>query len=1147
MCLLALVVLAMLWSGARPASAAGSVSRAEGIRLLQDTRRSIDQTLALLKAGDEAKAFEEAKAGYLTHFELVEIPLRVANNRLTIETEGKFAEIRQAIRSKDSTESIRKKIIELRALIDRSEQALTNVGLGAPLLIAGQSFIIIFREGFEIVLLLSVLLGYLEAAKSTHYMRPILTGVALAAVATALTVVVMRTVFARLPVGIEVLEGVTALIAVAVLFYVSFWLIARLEHKRWMEFLRAKMWNAVSVGSAGSLVAVGFTAVYREGFETALFYQSLLSFGSGLVWAVLAGLAAGLVALAVVALGIFRLGRRVNVKVFMNTAVALVMTTSVAFLGNAVHALQSADLVGYHPIDGWPRAPIFLSQATGYWTTRETVGAQAALTAIYVLGAAFVFVLRPRLQAARLRKARAVAGPVVTAESPAPAPLIPIEPVPVPVHVEVAPLPSAPGGCIVPATRALETATIRVGVDVGGTFTKAVAFDLALGRIVGEEIVATTHAAADGVADGVVRCVAALAARVGAANIGLVTHSTTQAVNALLEGDVGEVGVIGLGRMPELKRARERTALPGVELAPGKMLRTVPSFFDVTARLDEAAVIAELDRLVARGAASVSVAEAFAPDDATNETRVAELATERGLAACSSTELSGLYGLELRAVTAAINASILPIAVRTADVVEHGVKAAGIDAPVMVMRGDGGATDLEGFRRAPARTLYSGPAASVAGALRYADVADAIVVEVGGTSTNVAAIRLGRPALSYVQVASHATALRAVDVRVVGVAGGSMLRVRSGRGATGVGPSSPDVYGVGPRSAHIAGYPYACFTSAEALQGATVELVAPKPGDPPDYAVLRLEDGSAVAITNTCAANALGTVHEDDYAFAPPAAAVAAFAAVGLWMGVAGDEVARRMLQASSETVAELIDQLIRAQKLRTPTIVAVGGGAGGLGRQVAALLGLACHVPPGAAVISSIGDALSLVRVERERTVSALDTATARTLLAEVEAEAIAAGASPGSLDVRLEERPETGTVRAIATGSVGLLAGAIPGRSAAGREELDATARSLGAESARACGQFWVVSAGDQVHVFDRFGDPTEEVTGRVVDHRAELAKAVVDGTRHRGPVTLRPSIWVIRAGAIIELTSGDVVAAAGDLVGDDPESLFIVGRAR
>ena len=148
------------------------------------------------------------------------------------------------------------------------------------MLIAGQSFLILFREGFEVVLLLSVLLGYLEAAKSPRLIKPILAGVALAGVATVLTVFLMPVIFSFIPVGREVLEALTALVAVAILFYVSFWLIARLEQKRWMEFVRARLWSAISIGSTASLVAVGFTAVYREGFETALFYQSLISFGS---------------------------------------------------------------------------------------------------------------------------------------------------------------------------------------------------------------------------------------------------------------------------------------------------------------------------------------------------------------------------------------------------------------------------------------------------------------------------------------------------------------------------------------------------------------------------------------------------------------------------------------------------------------------------------------------------------------------------------------------------------------------------------------------------------------------------------------------------------------------------------------------------
>jgi high-affinity iron transporter len=401
--ILVVVGLALLPSGAdaAPARPAGSdVSRADAIRQLDIVRESIDRTLALIKAGHAEQAFAEAKAGYLSHFERVEIPLRVVDESLTSDAETKFAEVRGLITSGASVDEVRRNIVELRGLIDDAERRLTDTGVGAPAVVAGQSFLIIFREGLEAVLLVSVLLGYLEAAKATQYRRPILWGMAAACGATVVTFFVLRTVLAAIPLGREVMEAVTALLAVVVLFYVSFWLIARLEHKRWMEFLRARVWNAVSVGSSAALVMVGFTAVFREGFETALFYQALVSFGPGLgVW-IGAGLVAGLIALGAVSWVIFRLGRKIPVRSFLSAAVVLLMATSVAFLGNAVRSLQEADVVGLHRWSSLPRAPIFLSQSLGYWPSRETLSAQAALIAVYVAGALYMFVVRPRLRRA---------------------------------------------------------------------------------------------------------------------------------------------------------------------------------------------------------------------------------------------------------------------------------------------------------------------------------------------------------------------------------------------------------------------------------------------------------------------------------------------------------------------------------------------------------------------------------------------------------------------------------------------------------------------------------------------------------------------------------------------------------------------------
>ena len=167
--------------GASPAQAdTPSVSRSDAIKKVQEVRASIDRTLALIKEGKSDQAFQEAKDGYLNHFELVEIPLRVADNSLTIHAESLFAEIRTMIRNGDSEGAIRDKIVELRGVMDDVERKLTSTGLTAPALVLGQSFLIIFREGFEVILLLSVLLGYLEAAKSRQYMRPILAGVGIA-------------------------------------------------------------------------------------------------------------------------------------------------------------------------------------------------------------------------------------------------------------------------------------------------------------------------------------------------------------------------------------------------------------------------------------------------------------------------------------------------------------------------------------------------------------------------------------------------------------------------------------------------------------------------------------------------------------------------------------------------------------------------------------------------------------------------------------------------------------------------------------------------------------------------------------------------------------------------------------------------------
>ncbi|MCU1496287.1 MAG: hydantoinase [Acidimicrobiales bacterium] len=666
---------------------------------------------------------------------------------------------------------------------------------------------------------------------------------------------------------------------------------------------------------------------------------------------------------------------------------------------------------------------------------------------------------------------------------------------------------------------------MRIGVDVGGTFTKAVAFDSELGKVVAQASVATTHEHPEGVARGVVQVVGQVAEQVGPANVELVTHSTTQSVNALLEGDVALVGMIGMGRRPDLRKARKRTTLPPIDLGSGHELMTVSVFLDVTDGLDEATVRSAIEGLQDRGARAIAAAGAFAPDDNADETLISKVATEMGLPVTTSAELSGLYGLELRAVTACLNASILPVATSTALVVEAGVAAAGITSPVMVMRGDGGATDLEAFRTAPARTLYSGPAASVAGALRSGRVEDGVIIEVGGTSSNIAAIRRGQPALSYVQAGGRATAIRAIDVRVIGVAGGSMLRVRRGK-----------VYGVGPRSAHIAGCGYACFTPDADLTGATVELVAPKPGDRDDHVVITLADRRRLALTNTCAANALGLVEPADHAAGDATAALAAFDYVGRLLRLDGAEVARRMMSASTQAIGDLVAAVAKDHHLDRPVLVAVGGGAGGLGRAVAAGMGLEVVVPEHAAVISAVGDALSLIRAEREQTVDSANQSQIELLIAATEGEALAAGASIGSLDVRVTHIKDRNAVRVTVTGAVGLRSGAVPGRPVASPDDVASLAAERGHPTPIAAGQFWIsarLEPDQRVVVFDRYGDVVIDVAGEVLPATApdqEVTAAIRRRTRQMGPVTLVPDGWIVNGSRLIHLDEHDLATPSG-----------------
>ena len=132
---------------------------------------------------------------------------------------------------------------------------------------------------------------------------------------------------------------------------------------------------------------------------------------------------------------------------------------------------------------------------------------------------------------------------------------------------------------------------------------------------------------------------------------------------------------------------------------------------------------------------------------------------------------------------------------------------------IKVMKGDGGITDISAFETKPIVTVLSGPAASVAGALLHLRILNGVFVEVGGTSTNVCVIKDGKPKVNYATIVQHPTCIRSLDVRVVNVAGGSIVMLSKDR---------RKILDVGPRSAHIAGLKYSCFAEPSEIEGGTI-------------------------------------------------------------------------------------------------------------------------------------------------------------------------------------------------------------------------------------------------------------------------------------------------------------------------------------
>ena len=553
---------------------------------------------------------------------------------------------------------------------------------------------------------------------------------------------------------------------------------------------------------------------------------------------------------------------------------------------------------------------------------------------------------------------------------------------------------------------------IRIGIDVGGTFTKAVAIDIVTGNIISLSTVPTTHSSENGVSDGIVLALSNILKNsdIKLNEIEIIAHSTTQAINSLLESDTSKVGIIAMGVGPEKKDVIKRTNLQDAKINYQNDIKTSHRFLDTSHLITESEVSQAVQELKSDGAKVIVATEAFGVDDPSNEVFVMDNATKAGIPSTASHEISGIYGLEIRTLTAAINASVLPKTVEVAGFVESAIRKAGVTAPLMIMKGDGGVTSMETFRTKPILTILSGPAASVAGALLYLKVTNGIFVEVGGTSTNICIIKNGKPTIRYVTIKNHPTCIRSMDVRVLGVAGGSMIKVKSNH-----------IDGVGPRSAHIAGLKYSCYADPEDLRTGEIIFVKPKENDIDEYVAIKCKNGT-YAITNTCAANALKMIEKGDYSFSNQESAKIALEILGKKLNVSWSMVATSIIQTSSFEITKEISKIMKEFKMGSSQIKLVGGGGGAsvLVPFVAKQLNLTYEKADFAEVISSIGVASSMMQEQLEQTVTDPNPEQISQLHKKIHSIMIEKGASPESISIDSEYVPEKSVLRVSAVGNV-------------------------------------------------------------------------------------------------------------------------------
>ncbi len=364
--------------------------------VFQETRNLLEQSLATFKEGQIDSAAEQAFDAYLA-YETIERGLANKNKQLGLLLESSFGRYRAEIKRKASLEQIESIYSGILGNLEEAEAVL--IQKQGFMTMFFQSLAIIVREGFEAILIIAALITFLVKSRNEDKLKSIYSGVAVGILASFLTAYILHEILDISTASQELLEGWIMMVAVVVLFWVSYWLVTKIEAQKWQAYITGKMREAMTTGSAFTLATVAFLSVYREGFETVLFYKALYTYAEGSSAGIIPGFLVGCAVLAGVYYMINRLGVHIPVKWFFAVTSVLLYYMAFTFMGKGLHELQMGSLVSMTPAEFVPEIAWM-----GMYPTWETFIGQMILVAAYVFALIYTFGVKPEIESKQLQK-----------------------------------------------------------------------------------------------------------------------------------------------------------------------------------------------------------------------------------------------------------------------------------------------------------------------------------------------------------------------------------------------------------------------------------------------------------------------------------------------------------------------------------------------------------------------------------------------------------------------------------------------------------------------------------------------------------------------------------------------------------------------